>query len=52
MKFSTKGPAPPLSPLVEKNKNIKTLEIAQFIENFEEQIIICHILKDMTIDIK
>ena len=35
-----------------KNKNIKTLEIAQFSENFEEKIIICHILKDMTIEMK
>ena len=25
--------------------NIKTIEIAQFSENFEEKIIICHILK-------
>ena len=35
-----------------RKKYIKTLEIAQFSENFEEQIIICRILKDMTIEIK
>ena len=29
---------------------MKTLEIAQFSENFEENIIIYHILKDMTIE--
>ena len=31
-----------------KKLNIKTLEIGQFSENLEEQIIICHILKIMT----
>ena len=30
----------------------KILGITQFSENFEEKIIICHILKDMTIEIK
>ena len=50
MEFSTKGLTPP--PLIVNKKNIKTLEIAQFSENFEEKIIICHILKDMTIEIK
>ena len=40
------GPPPPVSG---KKIYIKTLEIAQFSENFEEKIIICHILKIMTI---
>ena len=35
-----------------KNKKVKILSITQFSENFEETIIICHILKDMTIEIK
>ena len=51
VEFSTKGLFPP-SPVSGKKLNIKTLEIAQFSENFEEKIIICHILKDMTIEIK
>ena len=54
VEFSTKGlpPPPPPPPLVENKIKYKTLEIAQFSENFEEKIIICHILKDMTIEIK
>ena len=52
VEFSTKGMTPPPLPLVERKKYIKTIEIAQFSENFEEKIIICHILKDMTIEIK
>jgi len=31
---------------------IKTLSITQFSENFEEKNYICHILQDMTIEIK
>ena len=33
-------------------KNKKILSITQISENFEEKIIICHILKDMTKEIK
>ena len=40
VEFSTKG------------KKCKILSITQFSENFEEKIIICHILKDMTIEKK
>ena len=52
VEFSTKGLNPPPPRFWGKKKNKKTLEIAQFSENFEEKIIICHILNDMTIEIK
>ena len=48
MEFSTEIVHPPPSMEV----SFKILSITQFSKNFEEQIIICHILKDMTIAIK
>ena len=50
VEFSTKGltPAPPVS----GKKKCKIQSITQFSENFEEKIIICHIVKDITIEIK
>ena len=50
VEFSTKGLTP--TPVSGKKMKCKILSITQFSENFEEQIIICHILKDMTIEIK
>ena len=50
VEFSTKGLTPP--PVSGKKNKCKILSITQFSENFEEKIIICHILKDMTIEIK
>ena len=46
MEFSTKGL------ILKKKQKYKILSITQFSENFEEKIIICRILKDMTIEIK
>ena len=51
VEFSTKGLTPP-PPSVEEKKKCKLLSITRFSENFEKIIIICHILKDMTIEIK
>ena len=40
------------SPVSDKNKYIKTLEIAQFSKNFEEKIIIRLIFNVMTIEVE